>query len=351
MKLKNTLGVVIGSVVAASSFSVLAQGQGAVEVEAFAKHYFSDDSYRDFENSDAELYGASIGYFLTDDVELALSHGVYKDVNSDDPVDGGGHKKIKGELTSLDAIYHFGTPGVGLRPYVSGGFAHQSIGQAKSGRDQSTFANIGAGLKYYFTDMFYARAGVDGMYLIDEDQTEWQAGVGIGLNFGGSAGKEEPAPQPVAEVCPDVDNDGVCDNVDRCPDTPANTTVNAEGCTAVAEVVRVELDVKFDFDKAVVKEESYADIKNLADFMNQYPQTTTTVEGHTDSVGTDAYNQKLSERRANAVRNVLVNEYGVQGNRVDSVGYGESRPVADNATESGRAINRRVEAEVEAQAK
>ncbi|TBW37087.1 OmpA family protein [Azotobacter chroococcum] len=351
MKLKNTLGVFIGSVVAASSFSVLAQGQGAVEVEAFAKHYFSDESSRDFENDEAELYGASIGYFLTDDVELALSHGVYRDVTTEETIGDGGHKDIKGELTSLDAIYHFGEPAAGLRPYVSGGFAHQSIGQARSGRNQSTYANLGAGVKWYLTDMLYARAGVDGMYNFDDDQAEWQAGVGIGLNFGGSAGKKEPAPEPVAEVCADVDNDGVCDNVDRCPDTPANTTVDAEGCTAVAEVVRVELDVKFDFDKAKVKEESYADIKNLADFMNQYPQTSTTVEGHTDSVGTDAYNQKLSERRANAVRDVLVNEYGVEGNRVDSVGYGESRPVADNATESGRAINRRVEAEVEAQAK
>ena len=117
------------------------------------------------------------------------------------------------------------------------------------------------------------------------------------------------------------------------------------------EAVRVELDVKFDFDKDRVKEESYGDIKNLADFMNQYPQTSTTVEGHTDSVGTDAYNQKLSERRANAVREVLVNQYGVGAERVGSVGYGESRPVADNATEAGRAVNRRVEAEVEAQAK
>ncbi|RJG14103.1 OmpA family protein [Pseudomonas cavernicola] len=114
-----------------------------------------------------------------------------------------------------------------------------------------------------------------------------------------------------------------------------------------AAPVRVELDVKFDFDKSKVKEESYGDIKSLADFMNQYPATSTTVEGHTDSVGTDAYNQKLSERRANAVREVLVNQYGVGGERVDSVGYGESRPVADNATSEGRAINRRVEAEVE----
>ncbi len=116
----------------------------------------------------------------------------------------------------------------------------------------------------------------------------------------------------------------------------------------VAEPVRVELDVKFDFDRAEVRSESYSDIQNLADFMKQYPQTSTVVEGHTDSVGTDAYNQRLSERRANAVRDVLVNQYGVEGNRVNSVGYGESRPVADNATEEGRAINRRVEAEVEA---
>lgn len=116
-----------------------------------------------------------------------------------------------------------------------------------------------------------------------------------------------------------------------------------------AEMVRVELDVKFDFDKSVVKEGSYGDIKNLADFMQQFPQTTTVVEGHTDSIGTDAYNQGLSERRANAVRDVLVNQYGVSGSRVSAVGYGESRPVADNATAEGRAINRRVEAEVEAQ--
>ncbi|MBH3337850.1 OmpA family protein [Pseudomonas mendocina] len=116
-----------------------------------------------------------------------------------------------------------------------------------------------------------------------------------------------------------------------------------------AEAVRVELDVKFDFDKSQVKQESYGDIKALADFMKQYPQTSTVVEGHTDSVGSDAYNQGLSERRASAVRDVLVNQYGVESGRVQAVGYGESRPVADNANADGRAINRRVEAEVEAQ--
>jgi OOP family OmpA-OmpF porin len=346
MKLKNTLGMVIGSLVAATSLNALAQGQGAVEVEGFAKRYFTD-SARD--TSNANLFGGSIGYYLTEDVELALSYGEYHDIRGDGDT---GNKNIKGSLTSLDAIYNFGTPGVGLRPYVSAGLGHQSIGQAtRSGRDHSTLANVGAGLKYYFTDMFFAKAGVDGIYNIDKGDTEWAAGVGVGLNFGGTTAAPAPAPEPAPEACTDSDNDGVCDNVDKCPGTEANVTVDASGCPAVAEVVRVELDVKFDFDKSVVKEESYGDIKNLADFMKQYPSTSTTVEGHTDSVGTDAYNQKLSERRANAVRDVLVNQYGVEGGRVNSVGYGESKPVADNATDAGRAVNRRVEAEVEAQAK
>ncbi|MBS7690144.1 OmpA family protein [Pseudomonas lalucatii] len=324
MKLKNTLGVVIGSLVAASCMSALAQGQGAVEVEAFGKRYMTDSS-RDLSNGN--LLGGSVGYYLTDDVELALSYGEYHDIRSEN---GTGNKNIKGNLAGLDAIYHFGEQGVGLRPYVSAGFAHQNISNvpARTGRDHSTFANVGTGVKYFFSENLFARAGVDGMYNIDANEAEWAAGLGVGMNFGGSS---KPAPAPVAAV------------------QPVAEPVQVE--EEPMEMVRVELDVKFDFDKANVKQESYGDIKNLADFMNQYPQTTTTVEGHTDAKGSDAYNQKLSERRANAVREVLVNQYGVQGERVNAVGYGESRPVADNASDAGRAINRRVEAEVEAQIK
>lgn len=325
MKVKNTLGVVIGSLVAATSFGALAQGQGAVEVEGFVNRYFTD-SQRGYAHDEGNLFGGSIGYYLTDDVELALSYGEYHDLRGEG---SRGSKNIKGNLTDLKAIYHFGQPGVGLRPYVSAGFGHQSIGDANGGgRNRSTLAIAGAGAKYYFTEMFYARAGVDALYNIDQGDTEWQAGVGVGLNFGGGS-KPAPAPAPVVAAAPEP-----------MPEPAPEPAL---------ETVRVELDVKFDFDKDRVKEESYGDIKNLADFMNQYPQTTTTVEGHTDSVGSDAYNQGLSERRANAVRNVLVNQYGVDGSRVNAVGYGKTRPVADNATDAGRAINRRVEAEVEAQ--
>jgi OmpA-OmpF porin, OOP family len=321
MKFKNTLGVVIGSLLATSAFSALAQGQGAVEVEGFAKKEIFD-SARDFKNN-GNLFGGSVGYYLTDDVELRLG---YDEVHNARGEDG---RNIKGANTALDALYHFNNAGDALRPYVSAGFSDQSIGQSgRSGRNGSTFANVGGGAKYYITENLYARAGVEAQYNIDQGDTEWAPSIGIGMNFGGGskpvAQVAEAAPEPMPEPMP---------------------------VEEPAQVVRVELDVKFDFDKARVKEESYGDIKNLADFMKQYPQTTTTVAGHTDSVGTDAYNQNLSEQRASAVREVLVNQYGVEGERVSAAGYGESQPVADNATESGRAINRRVEAEVETQVK
>lgn len=322
MKLKNTLGIAIGSIVAVTSFGVLAQGQGAVEGELFYKKQYND-SVNHVE--DGFNPGASIGYFLTDDLSL---NATYDKTNHTRSNDGTGNQKIKGDNFGLNAQYHFGTVGDALRPYVSGGVAHKSMTNVEadghSGRDQSTFLTAGAGVKWYITDNLFARAGVEADYKLDNGKWDYAPTIGLGVNFGGSGGKVAPAPVAPAPA------------PEPAPEAP------------VAEVVRVELDVKFDFDKSVVKPNSYADIKNLADFMKQYPQTTTVVEGHTDSVGPDAYNQKLSERRANAVKQVLVNQYGVGANRVQSVGYGESRPVADNATEAGRAVNRRVEASVEA---
>ena len=325
MKLKNTLGLAIGSLIAATSFGVLAQGQGAVEGELFYKKQYND-SVKHIE--DGFNPGARIGYFLTDDLSLNLS---YDKTNHTRSNDGTGNQKIKGDTGSLVAQYHFGQAGVdSLRPYVEGGFGHQSRTNVQadghSGRDQSTLAIAGAGVKYYFTNNLYARAGVEADYGLDNGKWDYSALVGLGVNFGGNAGAAAPAPTPAPAPEPVPE-----------PEAP------------VAQVVRVELDVKFDFDKAVVKPNSYGDVKNLADFMAQYPATNVEVAGHTDSVGPDAYNQKLSQRRADAVKQVLVKD-GVAPSRVTAVGYGESRPVADNATEAGRAVNRRVEASVEAQA-
>lgn len=104
----------------------------------------------------------------------------------------------------------------------------------------------------------------------------------------------------------------------------------------------IELMILFDHDKSVVKQHYYSEIKRVADFMNRHPEVTVTIEGHTDSNGDDRYNVGLSQRRVDATKRILINQFGIDASRVNSVGYGESRPVASNATSQGRQKNRRV---------
>jgi OOP family OmpA-OmpF porin len=142
----------------------------------------------------------------------------------------------------------------------------------------------------------------------------------------------------------DDDGDGVNNCLDKCPDTIKSLAVDAAGCP-IPEIIR--LKVNFDFDKSDIKPQYHQELADFAAYMKQQ-QSFTVVEiaGHTDSIGSDAYNQKLSERRAKAVRDYLVNNLGMDDKLFSSVGYGESRPIADNKTEAGRAENRRIEAEL-----
>ena len=104
-------------------------------------------------------------------------------------------------------------------------------------------------------------------------------------------------------------------------------------------------DVTFDTNSTVVRPGLHSEINRVAGVLSQYPQTLVRVEGHTDSVGTTEYNQDLSVRRAMAVKSLLV-QRGIADSRIDSVGYGETMPVATNDTEAGRQRNRRVEIKI-----
>ncbi|MHC1699164.1 MAG: OmpA family protein, partial [Geobacteraceae bacterium] len=106
----------------------------------------------------------------------------------------------------------------------------------------------------------------------------------------------------------------------------------------------VNLLVEFDTNKAVVKPEYYPNVDAVGNFMQKYPTVSMTVEGHTDNVGKNAYNQKLSQRRAEAVKKYLVDKFGVDAKRIKAVGYGENKPIDTNKTEEGRYHNRRVQA-------
>ncbi len=104
-------------------------------------------------------------------------------------------------------------------------------------------------------------------------------------------------------------------------------------------------DVLFDFDKSAVKPEAGAILDRLVAFMNENKDKKVNLSGHTDNVGTEAYNQGLSERRVASVKDYVVKK-GVDGGRVSGQGFGESKPIADNKTREGRAKNRRVEIKV-----
>ncbi len=147
--------------------------------------------------------------------------------------------------------------------------------------------------------------------------------------------------------CPiDSDKDGVIDSLDKCPNTPAGATIDKDGC--MHQKITINLNVEFDFNKYVGKDKYNNEIKKVADFMKEFPKTTAAIEGHTDNVGTAAYNNRLSKNRADSVRQYLINNFGINASRLTATGYGLTKPIASNDTEEGRQKNRRVEAILQA---
>ncbi len=148
--------------------------------------------------------------------------------------------------------------------------------------------------------------------------------------------------------CPlDSDGDGVPDYQDECPDTEAGAKVDAKGCyIELEEEVTIDMSIEFATDRAEIRDDHIAELNRAVNFLRQYPTTKAVIEGHTDSDGADAYNQGLSERRAKAVYDYLINEAGIDAARLTWAGFGESRPIADNGTAAGKQRNRRVTAVV-----
>jgi OOP family OmpA-OmpF porin len=154
----------------------------------------------------------------------------------------------------------------------------------------------------------------------------------------------------------DEDDDGVFDRRDRCPDTPANTPVEHHGCplpqypaSVKPEPVQSEVitlsdagDVLFAFNQSELTPAAQSKLDSLMPKLQSADVVSVKVIGHTDSVGSDTYNQALSERRASSVATYLLSQ-GLAPNKLTSEGKGQSQPVADNETEEGRAKNRRVE--------
>lgn len=276
----------------------------------------------------------------------------------------------------LDTLYHFASDN-SFTPYAVVG-----IGENKIEDDRDTMLNAGLGLKYAFNNVFSLRSDVRAIQNIDSERTDFGFNLGAHFLFGASSTPSKSSPvKAVVDVdadkdgvldrldaclntpagtkvdkngCtvnPDLDGDGVLNEADACPDTKAGAKVDATGCYLTLEQdVTVELNVNFanNSDQIIAGAEQ---IKKVADFMTQYPMTNVIVEGHTDSRGSDVYNQALSQKRADAVVARLVADYGIDASRVSGKGLGEVKPIATNETAEGRAANRRVNAVVSAKVK
>nr|WP_315048000.1 OmpA family protein [uncultured Campylobacter sp.] len=239
---------------------------------------------------------------------------------------------VKDLVNFTDNFKLYGLLGLGYMDYTKDVY--------NDGDQDSGFGQYGLGLKYYITDNFATKLEARDAIRFDDGNHVLFYTLGFAVDFGKRYADAAPAAAPAPTGCKDADNDGVCDNIDRCPGTPAGVVVDEYGCE---KVIRLNLGVNFATDSSKISPEFMNQIKNVSDVLVAHPDYKVILEGHTDSTGSNAYNQKLSERRAAAVGGAL-KSFGVDASRITTVGYGETKPIATNATKAGRAQNRRVDA-------
>nr|WP_298723766.1 OmpA family protein [uncultured Steroidobacter sp.] len=299
------------------------------------------------------LYGLAVG--------KVVNRGLNVELNLNGSQIGGGPARSDLSLYggSIDLLGVLNRGGV-VQPFLSAGLGVAQNDRPKSdGGDATDFmSQVGVGM---FIKAWESSDGSRTFSLRPELKARWDdAGadghfrdylglLGFQYSFGAPAPKPveaappPPPPPPPAPPPPpppgDQDKDGVLDNVDKCPDTPAGVAVDAYGCTRKGSITLE--GVTFEYNSATLKPESRSALDNVAADLKKYPRLKIELQGHTDSAGPDAYNLKLSQQRADSVRTYLLDQ-GVPASQLTAKGYGESQPIADNKTDEGRALNRRV---------
>jgi len=230
----------------------------------------------------------------------------------------------------MDAIYHF-MPSGPVVPYLAAGYGGQSRESHLEGEVTRGVFNYGGGIKFFLKENMALRGDIRHLIQKHDEHSyhDLEYTVGMDFMFGGVepaavVAQPEPVPTPVPEA----------------PLAPVSPPAPAPGHFKYC----VTLHGEFDIDRALIRPEYREEIAHVGDFMKKYPTTTAVIEGHTDNVGSAEYNMGLSQRRAEAVVNYLVDVYGIDRSRLSAQGYGLTRPVADNSTDEGRQKNRRVEA-------
>lgn len=295
---------------------------------------------------------------------------------------------------AVNGVYEYGERD-SFVPFAKAGLGYENMSDPYkniTGNTNSPFLDLGVGAKIPLTEMIALK--LEAIYMLKYNDARYDNNLAVlaGLNiaFGEKAQKTAPVvtasavvaepipePAPVVVAAPvvvdgDDDKDGVLNSADKCPTTSAGVAVDANGCmidndtdkdgvlnandicpnTPMGEAVnsdgcpeKITLKINFENNSAEVASSSFEIVQKYADFLTKYTSYSSNIVGYTDSRGSENYNQKLSEKRANAVKDMLL-EKGVPSDRLSSEGKGEANPVADNKTAEGRAENRRIEAEL-----
>ena len=317
----------------------------------------------------AELQYNALDYLLRPELSLLYSH----DIDYDNSTLSTDIYRI-----ALNGVYEYETQSA-IKPLAKIGVGYETLNEHFAQNKDSVFLNAGVGAKIPIVESIALK--LEAVYMLKNNDNRWDNNLallaGISYAFGPKA-QEAPAPvayEPVPALAPvdgnddkdgvlnskdrcpntplgtkvdsngckidgDDDKDGVLNSKDRCPNTPFGNVVDEEGCTKI-----VNLHINFETASYTVDESSKPNVEAFANFLKARSNFDAKIIGHTDSVGTIANNQKLSENRANAVKEMIVG-YGVDASRITTEGMGESAPTATNDTAEGRAQNRRIEAEL-----
>lgn len=262
---------------------------------------------------DNPAYGLRLGYNFTKYFGLETS---VEYINTNYDKDGNSRSVNIGNYR-LDGIFNL-LPDSQLVPFVFAGVGGQYIDypSGTSNRHAAT-VNYGAGLKYFLSEYVALRADVRQIHVFQniddiDDRRDIEATLGVTYYFGGPEVQPTPDPVPVTQA----------------PAAPmvAQQTVVAEPQPEPEVVVLVFEDIHFDFDSSTLKPEAKTILKRNIQLLKDNPRTHVRIAGYTSASGSEEYNQRLSERRANAVKDYLINEGIITENRLSIIGYGDNRP-------------------------
>lgn len=355
---------------------------GSVELSPFMGYSFFEDR-QNLKNS--PIFGGRIGYNFTDRFGVEAA-GQFSPSRVDDRSQA---FTRQGQFTSpmddvdvsmyhVDLLYHF-MPKERFNPFVTAGYGVAHYSPNINSKSTMSAVNAGVGAKYWVAENVALRVDVRDNMIFDEHIHNMEATAGVVFRFGGDTkavvaqAAAPPAAVAAAAVPSDRDGDGVSDALDNCPGTPAGVSVDRNGCpldgdrdgvadyldncpgtpagvavdrngcppakvkgvelaAAVAEPEVVVLsfeDIHFDFDQSTLKPEAKTILKRNIELLKENPRTQIRIAGYTSAAGTEEYNQKLSERRADSVRAYLVEEGVIGPDRLTMIGYGETRPAID----------------------